>query len=53
MEENLFEYHFQPIIDARTGAIFAYESLMRTDPNSIDMLPSEILDMAKRKSFMK
>ena len=30
INENLFNYVFQPIIDARTGEIFAYEALMRS-----------------------
>lgn len=49
LDENLFEYHFQPIIDAKTGDIFAYEALMRTDSN-INMLPLEILDLAAKEN---
>lgn len=30
LNENLFIYHFQPIVDAHTGNIAAYEALMRT-----------------------
>ncbi|MBP5378301.1 MAG: EAL domain-containing protein, partial [Ruminococcus sp.] len=29
IDENLFDYHFQPIINAKNGDIFAYEALMR------------------------
>ena len=29
LDENLFDYHFQPIINARSGDIYAYEALMR------------------------
>ncbi|MBR5682811.1 MAG: EAL domain-containing protein [Ruminococcus sp.] len=29
LDENLFDYHFQPIIDAKSGDIYAYEALMR------------------------
>ncbi len=29
LDENLFDYHFQPIINAKNGDIFAYEALMR------------------------
>ena len=29
LDENLFDYHFQPIVDTHTGNIFAYEALMR------------------------
>lgn len=49
MEDNLFQYHFQPIIDTKTGDIFAYEALMRTDPNEIGMMPVEILDLASKE----
>ena len=31
IDNNRFRYAFQPIINARTGDIFAYEALMRTD----------------------
>lgn len=42
---NMFIYHFQPIIDAKTGEIFAYEALMRTD-KSIGLNPLEVLTIA-------
>ena len=29
LDENLFDYHFQPIINAKNGDIYAYEALMR------------------------
>ncbi len=29
LDENLFAYHFQPIVSARDGSIVAYEALMR------------------------
>ena len=29
LDENLFDYHFQPIINVKTGEIYAYEALMR------------------------
>ena len=31
LDENKINYHFQPIIDAHTGEIYAYEALMRAD----------------------
>lgn len=46
IERNLFHYHFQPIVSARTGEIYAYEALMRTD-SRIGMNPLEVLDVAK------
>ncbi len=45
IEKNLFFYHFQPIVNAHTGQIFAYEALMRTDP-VIYMSPLEVLNAA-------
>lgn len=45
ISKNLFVYHFQPIINARTGEIYAYEALMRTY-GEIDMTPGEILQLA-------
>ena len=45
IEKNLFFYHFQPIVNAHDGSIFAYEALMRTDP-VIYMSPLEVIDAA-------
>lgn len=47
IDNNLFTYHFQPIVSARNGDIYAYEALMRTDP-SIGMYPLEILGAATK-----
>ena len=47
MEYNLFLYHFQPIVSARTGKILAYEMLMRTD-STVNMNPAQILDVAQK-----
>ncbi len=30
MEQNLFRFYFQPIVDVRSSTIYAYEALMRT-----------------------
>ncbi len=46
IEKNLFNYHFQPIVSAKTGEIYGYEALMRTDP-SIGMNPLEVLNAAE------
>lgn len=46
MEKNLLKFHFQPIVDARSGQISAYEALMRTD-SLIQMTPLDILDVAR------
>lgn len=45
LEMNLFDYHFQPIIDAKTGEIYAYEALMRPDA-SLGMNPLQVLETA-------
>ena len=47
VNENLFQYHFQPIVSAKNGELIAYEMLMRTD-SSIGMFPLEILDCADK-----
>ncbi|MBD5129786.1 MAG: EAL domain-containing protein [Ruminococcaceae bacterium] len=47
INENLFLYHFQPIVSAKDGKILAYEMLMRSD-SSIGMYPLEILDCAEK-----
>lgn len=47
MNENLFIYHFQPIVSAKDGEVVAYEMLMRTD-SSIGLNPLEILDCAEK-----
>lgn len=51
IDNNLFRYHFQPIVSARTGEIVAYEALMRTD-KSINMFPLEILGAATKLGRM-
>lgn len=51
IEKNLFMYHFQPIVNAKTGDIFAYEALMRTD-KSIGMNPLEVLAAAKEYNHL-
>ena len=31
LDDNLFTYHFQPIVNAKDGSIYAYEALMRAN----------------------
>lgn len=45
VDNNLFIYHFQPIVRVSTGEIAAYEALMRTDSKT-GLYPLEILDFA-------
>ena len=47
IRENLFVYHFQPIVSAKDGEILAYELLMRST-EEIGMFPLEILQCAER-----
>lgn len=47
LDENLFTYFFQPIVDAKTGEIFAYEALMRTTTEQ-PVSPLTILKYAER-----
>lgn len=50
--ENMVNYHFQPVVDARTGAIFAYEALMR--PKEIDgikLSPLEVVEIAEKQGM--
>ncbi|MBR4069235.1 MAG: EAL domain-containing protein [Clostridia bacterium] len=47
VEKNLFTYHFQPIVDARTGNVYAYEALMRT-AGGINMSPLDVLEIARK-----
>lgn len=48
IEDNLFEYHMQPIVDAQTGVVFGYEALMRTTGNKY-LNPFQMLEIAKKQ----
>jgi len=45
---NLFDYQFQPIVNARNGEIYAFEALMRPRTD-VPMTPSEIIGIAKEE----
>ncbi|MGN0346237.1 MAG: EAL domain-containing protein [Lachnospiraceae bacterium] len=47
LDENKLFYHFQPIVSAQTGEIFAYEALMRCDPK-YQLSPHDILCLAQK-----
>ncbi len=59
IDKNKFRYNFQPIVDARTGEIYAYEVLMRTAEdiglNPLEVLKyagiSDMLDKIERSTF--
>ena len=46
LDENRFRYHFQPIVSARTGEIFAFEALMRPDIDPY-IGPAEVIEYAE------
>lgn len=51
--ENRIDYHFQPIVDARTGEIFGYEALMRPrEINGIRLNPIETINIAKEQNML-
>ena len=45
LDHNKFKYAFQPIIDAKTGNIYGYEALMRSD-TEMQLSPLTILQYA-------
>lgn len=47
LDRNLLTYHFQPIVNARTGQIYAYEVLMRADTEKY-ISPLDIIQSADR-----
>ena len=50
IDDNLFGYHYQPIVSVSTGEIFSYEALMRPRSDLLES-PLQILKYAKlRKS---
>ena len=46
LDDNKLLYHFQPIVEVRTGRIYAYEALMRADVTPF-VSPLEILRYAE------
>ncbi len=46
IDENLFDYHFQPIVNATDGTIYSYEALMRPK-SSICPSPFHIIKYAE------
>ncbi|MCM1314979.1 MAG: EAL domain-containing protein [Alistipes senegalensis] len=51
VRKNLVTYHFQPIVDTRTGNIIGYEALMRTTGEK-RMSPKQILRIAGEQNSL-
>lgn len=51
LQDNLLTYHLQPIVEAQTGEIVAYEALMRTS-GDIKMTPTQILKIADSQNSL-
>jgi diguanylate cyclase (GGDEF)-like protein len=49
IDEELLRYAFQPIIDARTGEVFAYEALMRSQSENLSS-PQDIIRLARSQA---
>lgn len=49
IDERLIHFNFQPIVDLRTGSIYAYEALMRSSSDAFKN-PLEILSVAAAQS---
>ncbi|MCC8042577.1 MAG: EAL domain-containing protein [Oscillospiraceae bacterium] len=47
LNENLFTYQYQPIVNAKSGEIFAYEALMRSNIGDEKIPPVAILKHAE------
>lgn len=52
IKNNLFEYAFQPIVCAKTGDIYAYESLMRPKTATLKS-PSDVMELATLQGRLK
>ncbi len=51
IENNSVNYYFQPIVNARTGKIFAYEALMRP-VSDMKLTPLDILSVAAKDNCL-
>jgi len=51
IRENQLKYYFQPIVNAVSGEIYAYEALMRTSED-INLSPSQLLSLAQEHNSL-
>ena len=51
LDQRNVDYHFQPIFDARTGEVYAYEALMRVNMPALRS-PATVLQLAKEADRM-
>ena len=51
INEELISYHFQPIIDAKDGSVFADEALMRVDLPTLHS-PADVLRLAREENCL-
>ncbi|NBK96428.1 MAG: sensor domain-containing phosphodiesterase [Erysipelotrichia bacterium] len=52
IKNRLLQYHYQPIVDSKTGNIFAYEALMRSSMPTLKNV-EEVLELAKREGKLE
>lgn len=52
LEKGLVDYAFQPIVDARSGQVYAYEALMRPNTENIKS-PDALLSLARSQSKLQ
>ncbi len=53
IKNNMIDYHLQPIVNAATGGIYAYEALMRPrEVNGIKLNPFEMLTIAQDEEML-
>ncbi len=53
ISENKIDYHFQPVVDAKTGEIYGYEALMRPhEINGVRLTPIDAINIAKEQNML-
>jgi diguanylate cyclase (GGDEF)-like protein/PAS domain S-box-containing protein len=52
IEDQSLDVHYQPIIDARTGAIHSFEALLRWKHEGTDVSPSTVIPIAEETGLI-